>query len=453
MRILIFFIGITFVSNLYAITFNLKTAIEYGLKHNDQIKIAKQKIEAAEGEITSARAGFFPSITYSGSYTYIGIIPEAEMASMGIVMPDPHNPFQHYHTFTTYKFKMAQRENITSSVTVTQPLFMWGRIFFNYKIAKLNLKKARQDYVKTTLSVIHQIKQAYYQYLLAKQTLEVMKESFQQLKETVDIAKVNFQNGIITKYDYMSMEVRLLNFKPQLLQAENRLKIAKENLKNILGINQDFEIEEKFHYQKFDKDFNSLLKQCYDNNPDYQMLKIQKEIIEYLLKIQRAGNKPSLLANFNYQYKHKIEEDVGFQSKEPESWNVTVALNFPVSELFPWSKTSGEIDKTKATLKQMKQTLSQYKKILKLQLLSYYEEIRTGYTLIEAEKKNIEEAKKIYEFNKKRYRQGLIRHIELNDSRIAYLKAKLNYLDAIYKYISAKSSIDMLCGIINKNEW
>ena len=66
----------------------------------------------------------------------------------------------------------------------------------------------------------------------------------------------------------------------------------------------------------------------------------------------------------------------------------------------------------------MKQTLSQYKKILKLQLLSYYEEIRTGYTLIEAEKKNIEEAKKIYEFNKKRYRQGLIRHIELNDSRI-----------------------------------
>ncbi len=441
--------------SLFSLTLNLKSAIEIGLKNNKELKISREKVKSAKANLSIARSSFFPSIEAKGSYTYLGVVPEAEMTGMGYTpMPTATDPYRHTHTLETVKLKMARQNNYEASISLTQPIFMWGRLVNNYKLSKIQLDIARENYRKTKLKVIKDIKKAFYTYLLSKENEKLMEQTYNQLKENVKSASANYKSGIITKYDFMAISIQLANLEPSVMQAKNGVILAKQALKNILGLDTDeFEVESEFKYKKVKYKFEKLKKKLLNNNPDLKILSLQKKSLKKLISISRAANKPSLVGILNYKYSYISEDEKTFGSNEPESWTAILSLTIPISEWFPWSKTINEIDKSKANYNQIDLTYSQVKEALLLNLKQIYLELETQYNVIENQKKNIGNAEKTYLFRRKQYKSGLIRYTELIDAQVALTKAKTNYLEAIFKYIMAKASLDEILGEENHNKF
>jgi len=446
---------IFFPLQLRSVVLDLEKAVIIGLKNNKQLKIAQERLKSAEANIRVARSSFFPSIEAQGTYTYLGVIPEAEMISMSYIpQPTMTDPYAHIHTFETVKLKMARENNYEASFSIKQPIFMWGKLINNYKFAKIQYEIEKENYKKTKLKVIRDIKNAFYSYLLAQKSAELMEESYNQLKENVKSAEINYKSGIITRYDFMAISVQLANLEPSVSQAKNNVIIAKQNLKNVLGLKQeDIEVKSEFNYKKVKYDLSELKKRLLQKNPDLKILSLQKNAMKKLISITKSANKPSLLGIFNYKYKYIPEDEKAFGESEPESWSVTIALSIPISEWFPWSKTVNEIEKSHSNYKQTEISYEQLKDALTLRLKQVYLELITQYKMIESQKKNIENAKETYEFRKKQYKSGFIKYTELIDSQVALTKAETNYLQAVFKYIMAKVSLDELLGFENREEF
>jgi len=440
---------------LFSLTLDLKSAIEIGLKNNKELKIAREKVKAAKADLAIARSSFFPSIEAKGNYTYLGIVPEAEMMSMGYVpMPTMTDPYRHTHTLETIKMKMARQNNYEASISVTQPIFMWGRLINSYKVSKIKLEIEQENYKKTKLKIIKEIKNSFYGYLVAKESFKLMEESYKQLEENVKSAEVNYKSGIITKYDFMAISIQLANLEPAVLQVKNGVLLAKEKLKNVLGLDtDDFNVEGDFKYNKVEYDFEKLKKIFFKNNLDLKILTLQKKVMAKVISLSRAANKPSIVGVFNYKYSYIPDDDDTFGSSEPDSWTATVALTVPISEWFPWSKTMNDIDKSKENYKQIDLTYKQVAEGLLIRLKQIYLELETQYNVIESQKKNIKNANETYLFRKKQYKSGLIRYTELIDAQVSLTKAKTNYLEAVFKYIMAKANLDEILGKENRKEF
>jgi len=331
---------------------------------------------------------------------------------------------------------------------------MWGRIVNNYKFAKIQFEIEKENYKKTRLKVIKDIKNAFYSYLLSEKNAELMEESYNQLKENVKSAEANYKSGVITKYDFMALQIQLVNMEPSLVQAKSSVEIAKENLKNIIGLQtNDFSVIGEFKYEKIEYNFENLKEQVLNNNSDLKIFSLQKEAMEKLVSVNRSMNKPSLVSMFSYKYKYIPKNEKAFGESLPDSWNITLALTVPISELFPWSKTSYQIDQAKYNVEQIDLAYKNLIDFTILRLKQLFIEFNTQYSMIEGQKANVENAKETYKFRSQQYKRGLIRYTELIDSQVALTKAEINYLQTIFKYIMAKVGLDEIAGIENINEF
>lgn len=452
---IIIFSGLLSAGTAAAATLNLKMALQTGMKNNQELKIAREKLSAAQSSVAVSRSAFFPALEAKGAYTYLGIISEIEMSSMSYTpMAMETDPYRHTHALASYSMPMSRHNNYEASLSLIQPLYTGGRIINSYKLAKIQHELERENYRKTRLKVIRDIKSAFYRYLLSIESSKLMEESYSQLKESVRSASLNYKSGIITRYDFMAISIQLANLEPALLQAQNAVHVSKEALKNILGLADDgFSAEGDFKYEKTELDLIKLQEEMLRENPDLKIMEMGKQSSEKAVSITRAGRMPSLTGMLNYKYTYIPSDSQTFGGNNPDSWNAVLALTIPVSEWLPWGKTINDTDRTKANLRQAELGLAQLKEALLLQLKQIVLDLATQYKLIESQKQNMENARETYLFRQKQYRGGLIRYTELIDAQVALTRAETNYLDAVLRTILAKSGLDTMLGRENTEEF
>lgn len=446
----LFFGIILFLAPLFssALTLDLKMAVDTGLKNNQELKAAQEKLKAAESGKAVARSAFFPAIEAKATYTYMGVVPEADMSAMGYTpLPTSTDPYRHTHTFETYTIQMARQNNYDASISLTQPIFMWGRLCNSYELARIGLEMERENYKKTRIKVIGDIKNAFYSFLLAKERAKLTEENYNLLKEVVKSSEANYKSGLITKYDLMAITIKLANLEPLVLQAKDSVLLAKEALRNTIHFGTgDFEVQGEFTYTRASYDLNKLQAEALENNPDLKSAEAAKKSMETALSLSRAANKPSLVGILNYKYSYIPADSQTFGGNNPDSWTAVLALTIPVSEWLPWGRTMNDIDRSKANVSQMEAVYTQLKDLVLFQVQQTFLSLETQYQLIESQKKNTENARDTYAFRQKQYKDGLIRYTELIDAQVALTDAETNYLDAILKYILARVNLNKLLG-------
>ncbi|MDI6601618.1 MAG: TolC family protein [Thermoanaerobacteraceae bacterium] len=107
-------------------------------------------------------------------------------------------------------------------------------------IAPKELRNGLDTLKKTKLQAQEAIKlaveQAYYKVLEDQQNLEVLNKSLELAEKAQKIAKVQFDNGMITKDQVLQAEIGVSGVKMQIEQAENTLEKDMLNLNRQLGL-------------------------------------------------------------------------------------------------------------------------------------------------------------------------------------------------------------------------
>lgn len=412
---------------IYAQSLNLQQCLEIASEENPQIKIAEQKLISAKAKKREAFAGYLPNISGSASYIKRKEV-EGASALSGITSVSP-----------TFRFSFAD-EMYDNKLTLTQPVFMWGKIYQSNRQASLNYKYTEEEFRKTKQEIIYKTKEAFYRYILTKQMVSISKEAFDVTGAHLKIVEKFYDEGRSSSYDVSRAKVSLANAKTNLIRAENGFDLAKQSLINILNIKEkDVNFSGGLEYVPSNINLDSLLNDARYNRPELEQIALQEDISESFIKLASSGNKPNIAITSYAEW-----QNTEFESKNwYNTWTAAAVLSMPIFDGF---STHQKVKQAKSNLEQVKLSKEALEEGIKFEVRAAYLKYKQAKDSIEANKENVEAAKDNLTTAQKRFQLGLMTDIEVRDAQLALTQAETNYVQALYDYNVAIASIEKSVG-------
>jgi len=430
----------------------LQESIDMALAENLGVKTAEEKVETAKQKVSEARAAFMPVLSANGSYTYMGEIPTIEMefdpAMLGIppeMMQMMGGDAEAMGGDGPTEIEMGFEDTYQAGLSIQQPVFTWGKIYNNYKQAKLSLEASRQELEGVKQKTILDVTTSFYSVLLTERLVKVAEMAVDQVQAHVKIAQDLVDAGMATNFDLLRAKVQLANIRSQLIRAKNGLKLSKDSFKNTIGMNLDSQINVRGElvYQPLELELDRLIDSAMVNRPEIKQLQFQEQVGERFVSIAKAGNKPniSLIGNYSYSYELKPDEELDiFNTDEWKNlWSVTLALQIPI---FDGLATRARVKQAKSGLRQLQIGMGQLKDGIGLEVRAAFFGFQESEELLKAQEETVQQAEESLRIANLRYQNGMITNVELMDAELAFTQAQTNQFNALHDYIIAVAKLE-----------
>ena len=175
-------------------TFELDRIIDLALERNPAIASARSVIEQNEGR--QIQAGAYPNPTV-GYQTANGLIRDPSNGD---------NRIEH---------------NITLFQTVEYP----GMRAARQNAAAAGLSGATVGLDEAKLNLIAEVKQAFYELLLAERTVDLLQQNLEIVQEVARIVKARVRSGEGPQFELVKAEVEVLKAKQEMTKAKNVVRV------------------------------------------------------------------------------------------------------------------------------------------------------------------------------------------------------------------------------------
>jgi len=428
-------------------TLTLDESIQTALKNNPSLRSAEEKVKTAEQKVNEAKASFMPSISGSGTYTYMGVIPEMDFdisSLLGGMGGLPQGaPSESSASSSGGGIPLGYEDNYNLGVSLQQPLFTWGKISNAYKQSKYSLEAEKYGLEIVKQQTIFDTTQAFYGVLLTQELVNVTRLAVDQVNAHVKVAQDLVNAGMATNFDLLRAKVQLANIQSQLIKMQNMQKLAKDGFKMTAGLDLNAEIDLKggFTYNPIELELSNLLEMAMRNRPEIKQLGFQEMMGNKIVSLAKAGNKPNLALAGNYGYQSYADK-IGdlFDGDEWEnSWNITLALSVPIFDGFA---TKARVKQAKSAVKQIQIGKEQLTDGITLEVRSAYMSFTEANELLKVQQETVQQAQESLRIANLRFKNGMLTSVELMDTELALTQAQTNYTNALNDYIIAIAKLE-----------
>ncbi|NDP21889.1 MAG: TolC family protein [Paludibacter sp.] len=404
------------------------------MSENPTIKVADKEIERVDYSKKERIAGLFPTISASAAYQR-ALKKQRMFLPFSIIPGTPPDPAG---------IEIGVDNTINTGVSASLPIIsptLWASIEMTELDAMLALESARSS----KLSLINQVTKTYYGVLMAQDSYNVLKKSYDNTVENARIVKNKFEQGQVSEYDWIRADVQVRNVKSNVVSAESGVNLSKLQLKMLMGMDMTVTIKVEGTLSDFEAnlygDVLSIDTTTLKTNTDMNQFDLKSKQLDHSLKMQKAGWWPTLAASFNYQYMTMANDKVAFTWFPTSS--ASVSLSIPIFQGGARIYKQKQIKIQQDELKYQRENLQRN---LELQAITYLDNIKKAIEKIESNKEGMRQADKAMMISQKRYDVGLGTYLDLTNSEISYIQAGLSYNQSIYDYLSAKSDLEKLLG-------
>ena len=294
-------------------TISLDEAIKIAIAKNNQIKIAAMEVKKAEHAVKEAFGYALPSFDVNATFSHFLSKPKMAFpdfeamltnASYGILFRENVIPYDEskFLPMETKLQSFAQTNNFEVTAQITQILFN-SAVFRGIGTSQVYLDLSREQLNSTVASTILNVKKAFYGALLTKNVLGITRESFKNAQDNLKNVNALREKGFVSEFDALQAEVQVENIRPLVLQTENSLKILKENLKILLGLDPAEELEitgELLYSEETIPNVGDAVSNAIESNYDLKTLLNKREFDDALVDLERADYYPGLAAFGSY---------------------------------------------------------------------------------------------------------------------------------------------------------
>ncbi|MCD8073195.1 MAG: TolC family protein [Alistipes sp.] len=412
----------------------LEQAIEIALDENPTIQVAELEIEKQTYVRRETIGNHLPSVSINGQYSRA--IKKSDMG--GGVSFDPDN-------------------TVTVQTALNVPLFA-PAIYKTLKLNEEQMRAAVEDARGSKITLVNAVKKAYYNILLAEESLEVLRTSEANLQSTVDETKFKFDNGLASEYDYITADVQLSNLKPSIIQTENSIGVAKKMLKMYMGIPLDFEIVIAGDLASIGEDIDVNTFAYYgdnvERNSDLRAMDIQIDILKRQLEVSKMSRMPTIAAFGTYNLTGRDPLNLGSLTggssggSDKFFWNHPVSAGLSVSiPLFSGLTNKNREKQIRYTISQTRLQRDYLEEGTKVEVNNAINDVLTAQATMLANEATITQARKGYDISRARYDNGVGTMLEVNSAEVALTQARLNYNQSIYDYLSAQADYEQIIGL------
>ena len=433
------------------LTLTLEDAINLALSDNPTVKVANLEIERYDYVRKQALSSLYPQVDASLQYSLA--LRRQEM---------------------TEGFSFGGKNTFNTAASVSLPLFV-PAVYKQLKLTDAQMESAVESARATRIDMIASVRAAYYNVLLAEQSLAVLNEAVLTTERVVENTKRMYENGLASEYDYLTAQVQLSNLRPQVLQTENAVSITKFQLKMYLSLPSDVEVEVVGSLDSFrDK---VLLSEDYsrdiNENTTLRNLDIQAEMLQYQEQLIKASRMPVVAAFGQVSYIGQERVDLsglmggmGSVNTNPGEevaqtraaaasqskfwWQCPISVGAQVSiPIFAGFKTVNQLREVRNQISQLNVQRAYAEEGIRLQVEQAINTLITAREAMLSNERTMEQAEKAYNISLTRYNAGAGTILELNSSQLSLTQAQLSYSQSIFDYLSAYASYEKTLGVEN----
>ena len=195
----------------------LQSAIEEALTANPNVRRAREQLEEFRLQVRAVRAEALPTLDLAGTIQRtrdpgLRNSPFFSRFAAGDQPPPPGvlDAFR----FGTYFYQ----------VELEQPIYRFGRVRHALAAAREELEGVQADLRGVENRVAYDVARAYYDYLLARERRGVL-EAEREARERQQV-RDRLELGEATRLDLMQAEVALANLRPEVLTADNAIRVV-----------------------------------------------------------------------------------------------------------------------------------------------------------------------------------------------------------------------------------
>lgn len=414
---------------------DLQTALNIAKSSNPTLQIADLEIQRVDYAKKETLGNLLPSVSATGQYTNnimksVMFMPASMSAMMG---------------GASY-MEIGYKNSYSGTISAQMPLVnfaLWESLKSKQTEIDLIIEQARSS----NLDMTKQVKDAYYNVLLANASLKVLAQSIANAQEVLKSTKASYEQGVSSEYDYLRAQVQVNNLNPTFINAKNGVELATLQLKMLLSIPESQEIEVTETLQDYEDNVSLLdgfqANKALTDNTELKQLDLNIASLQHSLKMTKYQHLPSLAAFGQYVYQTQAEDYKFKDYKWVSSALVGLTLNIPI---FNGNTVINQTKQVEIAIKELQLQRDYAATGMDLQLQSALKSMNAAKEQLVVNKEAIAQAERGYEIAKVRYNTGSGTILELNDSELALTQSRLNYQQALYDYLSAQANYEKVIG-------
>lgn len=449
------------------LTLSLDNCIAIALSDNPTIKVADMEIERVDYSKKEVIGQLLPSISFGASYnrtvakqvTYMNMdafkgLGSSSAASSGSDESSSESGEASQETSSSSAsssssgssgIKMGLDNSYSVGFSASLPIIapqLWKSLKLSDSQILQNVEAARQS----RLSLINQVKTAYYTLLLAEDSYNVILESYENAKFNYDVYQKKYQVGSASEYDVLRSSVALKNVEPELMQAEISIKQARLQLQILMGMSTSVPVKATTTLADYEKDMYEQtlsINRAIDNNTDLRMLDIQTRSLRDALSIQKMSLLPTLALTANYNWT-SMSNGTPFKDLKWSPYSVVgLTLSIPI---FEGGQRYSRIKQAQIQVNEMKWQRENLERSVNMQVDLAIDNIQMNVKQIATTSESVKQADKAHDIMEKSFEIGAASYLDLRDSELALTRARLAYYQSIFNYLVAHSELELLLG-------
>ena len=474
MRNIIFIILCTISMGVSAQVVSLDSCRSMALRNNKEIKQTALGIEKAGYQRKEAAAAYLPQFDLTAGYVYnsrkVSLIKEDQMLPTKsfnlqtgaydynlVIDPRTGAPLQVNGQYVPSTIALLPKSGLTYNIhnlmggalTVTQPIYMGGKITAMNQITELAQQLAREMNESKIEDVIYNVDAAYWQVvsLCAKQKLA---RSYVDLVQKLDDdVKAMVNEGVATRANQLAVDVKLNEANVDMTKVDNGVTLSRMLLAQLCGlpVNTMMTLADE---GRDDLDVSLALPsynldEVYSKRHDVRSLELVTKIYDQQVKVARSEMMPQLAAVAALHATNPNSYN-GFENRFGAAFSVGATLRVP---LWHWGGLSNKVRAARVDANVKRLELEDAKEKIALQIgqaaFSYQEAFKT----YDAAKTNLTQADENLRIAGIAFKEGMGTVDEVLAAQTAWLKANSEKIDAEINLQLTHEYLDKVMGTMS----
>ena len=385
----------------------LDQAIDLAIAHNHALKATQTQIQQSQAqEVTAALR---PNPTLTADSLFIPIEPQ--------------------------NFNSNIIANVTEFDAGVSYLFeRGGKRHRRIQAARDATAQTRYQVSDAERTLIFNTAQQFIAAQLAESNLDLANQDLASFRQTVDIAKAQYQAGAISEGDLLKITVQLLQFQTDVSAAKVAKAQALASLREFLGydaVPANYDVEGDLTYQPLQLNRDDLLLKALKNRPDLLAARQGVQAAESQYALAKANGKVDVTGALTYT--HVSDEN---------TLGVTVSLPLPI-----FDRNQGEIARTRYARTAAQETAYAASDTVLTDVNGAYEAFLGNQEVVNLYTGGyLQQAQDSRDISEYAYHRGAASLLDFLDAERSYRATQLAYRQALANYMTAVEQLKEAVG-------
>lgn len=456
--------------------YTLEQCRSLALANNKQLMIARQSMDKAHYQNKEAFAAYLPALDFAGGYMY-------NQKELSIFSKDQLLPIKTFNPVTnSYDFNLVTnpatgqpiktpdgqyipsqvalipKESMTydihnvffGAVTLTQPVYMGGKIVAMNRLTKYAEELAQQMHLYEAENVVYAVDAAYWQVVSLKNKRDLA-VAYVNLLDSLDRnVRLMEQQGVATKSDRLSVDVKLNSAQVDLTKVENGLTLSRMALAQVCGlpINAGMcVVDEEVRAGIVEAPGLSAtdIDSAYVRRHDLRALSLGIDIAGQQKKVALSSMLPNVALMGTYSFSNPNMFN-GFEKRFSGAFSVGVMVKIP---LWHWGGDYAKYRAAAVDETVMRLRLDDAREMVNLQVSQASYKAQEAYKTYHTTLANLESADENLRTATVGFREGVVTSDDVMAAQTAWLKANSENIDAMIDVRLSNTYLSKVLGTMD----